>query len=63
MTIAPLKTIVVLKFTGNIFQSRKCKSDASDKNRWMKALEHKGPGSCFIIKLLHTQLFYSTFSA
>lgn len=51
VTIAPQKTRVVLKFTGSIFQSRKCKSDASEETRWMKALEHKGGDSCLIIKI------------
>lgn len=37
----PQKTIVVLRFTGFIFQSRKCKSDASEENRWMKVWSTK----------------------
>lgn len=53
VTIPPLKTIVVLRFTGIIFQSRKCKSDASDENWWKKVLEHKGTDSCLIRKLPH----------
>lgn len=57
VTIPPLKTIVVLSFTAIIFQSRKCKSDASDENMWMKVREHKGTDGCLIIKLSHKLKF------
>lgn len=45
VTIAPLKTKIVLNFTGNTFQTGKCKSDASNETRWKEALEHTGSNS------------------
>lgn len=45
VTMAPLKTAIVLSFTGNTSPTVKCKSDAADGNRWGEAWEHTGTNS------------------